>query len=138
MKQSSRKKRVLKVGKSVRDTSVPTVRSPPKATMPTNITYTRRPSTKPIRLCHCRFSLYEFPWALLSWFHDSLSPDILDPSGSHSSSSSTSQGFLELWEERPNGNHHPGLSIHLKFGCRSQPLEEDTLLINGQGTNLWV
>lgn len=66
-RQSSRRKRVSRTGKRVRDIPTSTVRSPttPSYTAKMYIQRTYPCSRDPGRLCNCHFSLCEAPWALL-------------------------------------------------------------------------
>lgn len=86
MRQSNMKKRVSRVGKRVKDTITPIVRTPTR-------TYMQMTSSDPGKQHDCWSGLCELPWAMFSWFCGPCFHGILKPYASYKFSSPSSTGF---------------------------------------------
>lgn len=93
-RKHSRRKRVPREDRRIRDNFTPVVWSPPKAPRQQLQYMRRRPSTDSCRLSKCCFYLCESLWTLFNWFCRLDSPSVLDPSGSHNFCSLLPWGYL--------------------------------------------
>lgn len=135
-----RRKRALRGGKWVGEIPVPTVRSPTKTTKLIAIKYTWRTWCRPMQAPFLPLQSHMSPSE--TCLVDSVGHFLLVfsiPSESYTLSSlSSKEGFPDHQREGPNGALQFRFSICVVFGCGSYLLlQQASLMVTGQGTNLW-